>query len=92
MNNRLNEILTEIRELEKSVQEELKRKEEELRYTAEIAARSEQYWCPIKHATGKAQRHSRYHQFFDYGDAEAYSRKLGQLRKEFTDLSDTKNI
>jgi len=32
MNNRLNEILSEIRELEKSVQEELRHREEELRY------------------------------------------------------------
>lgn len=33
MNNRLNEILNEIKALEKSVQEEIKRKEEEFRYT-----------------------------------------------------------
>jgi len=32
-------------------------------YATEIAARTEQYWCPIKHASGKAQRHSRYHIF-----------------------------
>ncbi|MEW6715390.1 MAG: hypothetical protein AB1306_09920 [Nitrospirota bacterium] len=196
MSNRLNEILTEIRELEKSVQEELKRREEELKYKVrkgrvtfehgyaklhkklsrsllpyvfnapiltilstpviysmiipavlmdlgitiyqaicfpiygipkversdhiildrhylkylnflerlncdycsyfnglasyitEIGARSEQYWCPIKHASGNAQRHSRYHKFFDYGDADAYSAKLKELRKELGDTSD----
>lgn len=32
MNDRLNEILEEIRELEKSVQEEIRRKEEEFQY------------------------------------------------------------
>ena len=31
LNDRMNEILSEIRELEESVQEELKRREEELR-------------------------------------------------------------
>lgn len=60
-------------------------------YTTEIAARSEQYWCPIKHASGRAQRHSRYHKFFNYGDADAYSTKLEELRKELADISDTGN-
>ena len=60
-------------------------------YATEIAARTEQYWCPVKHASGKAQRHSRYHKFFDYGDAEAYSAKLEELRKELSDLSETGN-
>ena len=102
LNDRMNKILSEIRELEESVQEELKRREEELRYsvkgevpfehehtmlhkklsrslllyvfrsplflrpfravvyllyqvnlasyTTGIAARSEQYCCPINHA------------------------------------------
>ena len=33
LNDRMNEILSEIRELEESVQKELKRREEELRYS-----------------------------------------------------------
>jgi len=60
-------------------------------YATEIAARTEQYWCPIKHASGKAQRHSRYHKFLDFGDAEAYGAKLEELRKELADVSDTGN-
>ncbi len=60
-------------------------------YATEIAARTEQYWCPVKHASGRAQRHSRYHKFFDYGDAQAYSAKLEELRKELSDLSETGN-
>lgn len=52
-------------------------------YATEIAARTEQYWCPIKHASGKAQRHSRYHLFFDYGDDEAYRTKLEEIRRKF---------
>jgi hypothetical protein len=51
-------------------------------YAMEIAARTEQYWCPIKHAYGKAQRHSRAHLFVDYGDADAYRTKLAELRKK----------
>lgn len=54
-------------------------------YISEIAARTEQYWCPIKHASGKARPHSRYHNFFDYGDAESYRLKLDELRKRFED-------
>jgi hypothetical protein len=49
-------------------------------YVREIAARTEQYWCPIKHARTVPAPHSRYHLFFDYGDAERYRRKLEPLR------------
>lgn len=51
-------------------------------YAGEIAARTEQYWCPIKHASGKARHHSRAHLFADYGDAEVYRLKLDELRKQ----------
>jgi hypothetical protein len=52
-------------------------------YATEIAARTEQYWCPIKHASGKALRHSRYHLFFDYGDDKAYRTRLEEIRRKF---------
>ncbi len=55
-------------------------------YAMEIAARTEQYWCPIKHASGRAARHSRSHLFVGYGDADAYRAKLKELRKEFGDI------
>jgi hypothetical protein len=55
-------------------------------YAMEIAARTEQYWCPIKHAFGKAQRHSRAHLFADYGDADAYRAKLAELRSQLKDI------
>jgi len=54
-------------------------------YTQEIAARTEQYWCPIKHARKLAGLHSRYHKFIEYGDGEDYENKLDRLRGEFTD-------
>jgi hypothetical protein len=50
-------------------------------YVKEIIARTEQYWCPIRHARRLLQTHSHYHQFVEYGDAEAYRKELGQLRK-----------
>ena len=49
-------------------------------YVREVAARTEQYWCPIKHARIIPVPHSRYHLFFDYGDAERYRRELAPLR------------
>jgi hypothetical protein len=50
-------------------------------YVREIIARTEQYWCPIRHARRLLQAHSHYSQFVDYGDAEAYRKELQQLRK-----------
>lgn len=55
-------------------------------YMSEVAALTEQYWCPIKHAFGKARPHSRYHLFLDYGDAEGYRTKVQELRKKYDDL------
>ena len=49
-------------------------------YVREVAARTEQYWCPIKHARAIRSPHHRYHFFFDYGDAVAYRRNLASLR------------
>lgn len=50
-------------------------------YVREIIARTEQYWCPIRHARRLLQTHSHYSQFTDYGDAEAYRQDLVKLRK-----------
>ena len=49
-------------------------------YIKEIIARTEQYWCPIRHARRLLQAHSHYGQFVDYGDAEAYRSELEPLR------------
>ena len=59
-------------------------------YVQEIAARTEQYWCPIKHARKLAMIHSRYHKFIEYGDGQYYQDRLVELRKGFNDLSDSK--
>jgi hypothetical protein len=54
-------------------------------YTREVAARTEQYWCPIKHARRLRAAHERYPQFFDYGDAEAFRQGLNRLRRQYQD-------
>jgi hypothetical protein len=55
-------------------------------YAAEVAARTEQHWCPIKHAARLRAPHSRYGHFFDYGDAQRYSREVETIRNDFVDL------
>jgi len=56
-------------------------------YAQEVAARTEQYWCPIKHARRLKAAHSRYQKFLSYGDAEGYVASLEKLRKDFSGLS-----
>lgn len=51
-----------------------------LAYTQEIIARTEQYFCPIKHARKVRNAHARYDRFLDYGDGEAFHRKLEEFR------------
>ena len=50
-------------------------------YVREIIARTEQYWCPIKHATKIIDAHRMTENYVDYGDASAYREKLAELRK-----------
>jgi len=57
-----------------------------LAYVTEVAARTEQYWCPIKHALRMKSMHSRYRFFFDYGDAEHYRQQIEQVRRSFEDV------
>ncbi|MGH8369540.1 MAG: hypothetical protein ACRESC_01040 [Gammaproteobacteria bacterium] len=55
-------------------------------YAREITARTEQYWCPIKHARRMLQAHPWYNGFVDFGDAEAWRRDLAGLRKKLEDV------
>jgi hypothetical protein len=50
-------------------------------YVREVASRTEQYWCPIKHARRLISAHDHYAAFLDYGDADAYLRHLPTLRQ-----------
>jgi hypothetical protein len=49
-------------------------------YVYEIVARTEQYFCPIKHARKILGTHSRYRHFLDYGEAEDYEVRLETFR------------
>lgn len=55
-------------------------------YVQEIAGRTEQHWCPIKHARVPRGSHSRYQEFLDYGDVEAFRNRYEALRRDFSDL------
>ena len=57
-------------------------------YVQEIAARTEQYWCPIKHARKMRSLHSRYGKFIEYGDPVTYRKEIDRIRCDFTDLED----
>lgn len=50
-------------------------------YAREISARTEQHWCPIKHARRLRDAHPRYPQFFEHGDAEAFRLGMERLRQ-----------
>jgi hypothetical protein len=51
-------------------------------YAREIVARTEQYWCPIRHARRVSYAHLRYPKFFAYGDAASYQQGLAGKRGE----------
>jgi len=50
------------------------------------SGRTEQCWCPTKHARRVLQAHTYYNGFVDFGDAESYRRHLNVLRAELAAL------
>lgn len=53
-----------------------------LAYASEIIARTEQYFCPIKHARKVRAAHARYERFLEYGEADDFHGKLEAFRAE----------
>lgn len=53
-----------------------------LAYATEITARTEQYFCPIKHARKVRGAHARYKRFIPYGEAAMLHEKIEELRGE----------
>ncbi len=53
-----------------------------LAYTREIAARSEEHWCPIKHARKTSGQHRHFYDFAEYGDAEGYRNRMDKIGKK----------
>ena len=58
-----------------------------LAYLSEMAARTEQHWCPIKHAGCVKCEHSRYKNFVDFGDASAYRQHVEEIRHAYQDIT-----
>lgn len=57
-------------------------------YVSEISARTEQYWCPIRHATMLKSMHGKYKNFYDYGDSKNFRQGLTELRKTLKEEKD----
>jgi len=55
-------------------------------YMNEILARTEQYFCPIKHAHKMLGTHSRYERFINYGEAADYEARLEEYRKALGEI------
>ena len=49
-------------------------------FVREVAARTEIYWCPIKHARRVLGPHPHYRGFADFGDAEGFREKLKAMK------------
>jgi hypothetical protein len=54
-------------------------------YAVEVAGRTEQRFCPIKHARKILAPHSRYERFLPYGDAAAYRAGVEEVSTGFKD-------
>ena len=50
-------------------------------WVRQIVARTESYWCPIKHAERIRDPHPLYGGFEDYGDADGYRRRQNEERE-----------
>ncbi|NQU56840.1 MAG: hypothetical protein HQ513_06360 [Rhodospirillales bacterium] len=51
-------------------------------YAREIAARTEEFWCPIKHAGRVHTPHHKYYEFLEYGDGEGYRAKEDEKNRK----------
>lgn len=49
-------------------------------FAREITARTEQYFCPIKHAHKILGAHARYIRFLEYGETDGFEAKLEEFR------------
>jgi len=57
-------------------------------YAREIVARTEQYWCPIKHARKILDPHRRYARFADFGDSDELARHAERMRSALEGSAD----
>lgn len=60
-------------------------------YMREISARTERYWCPIKHSKTMKDQHSQYNHFVEYSNGEAL-RELWDEMKNFDEEPKQKEL
>lgn len=53
-------------------------------FVREVAARTEQYWCPIKHEATPVDPHERYSGFSAFGDAADFGSRRREMRAELS--------
>lgn len=51
-----------------------------MQYVSEVAARTEEFWCPIKHSKKVGFKHKRYENYLEYGDSTDYHAKRKEIR------------
>ena len=54
-------------------------------YVREIGSRTEQFWCPIKHARKLVATHPRYSAFADFGDVDAYREEVRKATERLSE-------
>lgn len=54
-----------------------------IEYVREVIARTEQFWCPIKHARRSKDPHQRTDKFFDYGDVQGLRKGFKKIRLDW---------
>ena len=63
-----------------------------MNYAAEIAAKTELYFCPIKHAKKTLYRHRYHKNYLAYGDGEGYQEHLKKIRENIDKTPSTLRV
>ena len=53
-----------------------------LAYAREVVGRTEEHFCPIKHARTQRGQHRHYYGFADYGDADGFRKKMAEVTQQ----------
>lgn len=56
-----------------------------MQYVSEIAVRTEEFWCPIKHSKRVGSEHRRYANYLEQGDLNDYHAKRKMIRLTMRD-------
>jgi hypothetical protein len=56
-------------------------------YAREIAARTEDFWCPVKNAGKVRTPHHKYYEFLEFGDVEGFKKWQAERDASFTSNS-----